>query len=91
MELAEYRAAIDQIDGELLRLIQQRMRVSAGIAAYKREHDLPVLDSSREEQKLQAVRESSDPELAEYCVESFRQIMAVSRAYQNELLGRKGD
>lgn len=35
MELSDYRAQIDRIDAELLRLFAERMQTAAGIAAYK--------------------------------------------------------
>ena len=46
MELSDYRARIDQIDRQLVELFAQRMNTAAGIAAYKKEHGLPVLFSS---------------------------------------------
>ena len=42
MELSDYRARIDQIDRQLVELFAQRMNTAAGIAAYKKEHGLPV-------------------------------------------------
>ena len=48
MELSDYRARIDQIDRQLVELFAQRMNTAAGIAAYKKEHGLPVLDPVRE-------------------------------------------
>ena len=36
MELSDYRAQIDRIDAELLRLFAERMQTAAGIAAYKK-------------------------------------------------------
>ena len=52
MTLEELRARIDGIDAELIRLFAERMDVSAEIAAYKREHGMPVLDAAREREKL---------------------------------------
>lgn len=89
MDLADHRQGIDRIDRQLLELFQQRLKIAGEIAAYKRGHDLPVLDSKREEQKLRAVWESAEGELADYCEELFRQMMAVSRAYQEDLLREK--
>ena len=51
MELSDYRAQIDRIDAELLRLFAERMQTAAGIAAYKKSHGLPVLDAGREREK----------------------------------------
>ena len=48
MELSEYRVKIDEIDRKLIGLFAERMDVAAGIAAYKKEHGLPVLDPARE-------------------------------------------
>ena len=48
MELSDYRARIDQIDRQLVELFARRMNTAAGIAAYKKEHGLPVLDPVRE-------------------------------------------
>ena len=47
MELSDYRAQIDRIDAELLRLFAERMQTAAGIAAYKKEHALPDRKSTR--------------------------------------------
>ena len=55
MELKEYREQIDRIDAELVRLFQERMKVSAAIGQYKKENGLPVLDRSREREKLSAL------------------------------------
>ena len=46
MELSDYRVQIDRIDRQLVELFAQRMETAAGIAAYKKEHGLPVLDPS---------------------------------------------
>ena len=56
MELGDYRAQIDEIDHKLVELFAKRMDVAAGIAAYKKEHGLPVLDPVREREKLQKNR-----------------------------------
>lgn len=58
MELSDYRTQIDRIDAELLQLFAERMQTAAGIAAYKKEHALPVLDTGRERESW---RGSSKP------------------------------
>lgn len=55
MDLSDYRAQIDRIDAELLRLFAERMQTAAGIAAYKKGHALPVLDTGREREKLAGI------------------------------------
>ena len=52
MDLQELRAKIDQIDDELIGLFQQRMDLSADVARYKKQHDIPVHDPVREQEIL---------------------------------------
>ena len=47
-KLDEARAAIDRIDAQMAALFEARMAAAAAVAAYKKEHALPVLDSARE-------------------------------------------
>ena len=65
MDLNDYRKQIDDIDRQLLALFGQRMEVAAAIAAYKKEHDLPVLDGKREREKLLDVAALSSRSCAE--------------------------
>jgi chorismate mutase len=45
--LTELRRQIDQIDEQFLELLAKRMRVSREIGVYKKEHNMPVLQSPR--------------------------------------------
>ncbi|MDR0745910.1 MAG: bifunctional 3-deoxy-7-phosphoheptulonate synthase/chorismate mutase type II [Mediterranea sp.] len=45
--LSELRRQIDHIDGQLLELLSKRMRISREIGVYKKEHNMPVLQSPR--------------------------------------------
>ena len=89
MELEELRGQIDEIDAALIGLLQRRMDVAAGIAVYKRENGLPVLDASREVDKLRAVRSRCRPELGPYVTRLYEAMFAVSRDYQQSLLDRE--
>jgi len=68
------RARIDCLDRELVELLGKRMAVSASVAEYKAAHSLPVLDETREAEKLSSVP-------AEYR-EVFKEIMSASRRKQ---------
>ena len=46
MELKDLRCEIDKIDDQLVKLFVQRMEISAQVAAYKKEHQLPILSRS---------------------------------------------
>ena len=91
MDLSQYRADIDRIDDQLLRLFVERMEVAAGIAAYKRENGLPVLDERREREKLLRIAEKTPEELRDYAVSLYSLIFELSRSSQNRLLDRKGE
>ena len=52
MELSEIRAKIDAVDDRLLELLTRRMRISREIGQYKKEHDMPVLQTQRYEELL---------------------------------------
>lgn len=87
MELSDYREQIDQIDQELLALFAKRMQTSVGIADYKREHGLPVLDAGREREKLARIVQAAPQGLQEEAVSLFRLLFSLSRSYQHTLLG----
>ena len=91
MELSEYRARIDAIDDEMVRLFAERMEVAAGIAAYKKENKLPVLDMRREKEKLLQIAEKTPEGLKDYAVSLYSLIFELSRSCQSRLLGTKSE
>ena len=91
MELSEYRARIDAIDAEMVRLFAERMEVAAGIAAYKKENNLPVLDMRREKEKLLQIAEKTPEGLKDYAVSLYSLIFELSRSCQSRLLGTKSE
>ena len=86
MELTDCRKRIDEINQEIERLFLERMEVSLEVAAYKREHDLPVFDPVRERDILRTVRCRAPEPLAPYAAHLFQTLMAMSRAYQSQSL-----
>lgn len=86
MDLVTLRAEIDAIDRELVSLLERRMDVAADIASYKQANGLPVLDASREADKLASIRAMCRPETADLLPDVFRAVMAASRARQEKLL-----
>lgn len=87
MDLNDYRREIDGIDAQLLELFARRMDVAAAIAEYKKENALPVLDPSRERQKLLDVAEMAPEALRDYAVSLYSLLFELSRGYQNRILG----
>ncbi len=86
MELMELRKQIDSIDQELVRLFKQRMWVSGQIAAYKKEHSLPIYVPEREKEKLEALQDRVMPEMQPYLQALYETIFSLSRQYQEEQL-----
>ena len=66
MELKDLRCQIDEIDEQLVKLFVQRMAVSAQVAAYKKEHQLPIFVQTREQEKLDDVAQKAGVEMADY-------------------------
>lgn len=89
--LEECRQQLDEVDRDIVRLFEQRMMIARDVAAYKLAHDLPVLDSSREEMVL-ASRMSmlKDGHWAPGVRTLYECIMALSRAEQERLLLEEG-
>ena len=82
MELTEYRERIDALDREIIALLEARMDVAAGIAAYKQDAGLAILDTAREQVKLDAVRSRCRKETADLIADVFTAILAASRSHQ---------
>ena len=87
MDLNDYRKQIDDIDRQLLALFGQRMEVASAIAAYKKEHDLPVLDGKREREKLLDVAAKTPDDLKDYAVSLYSLLFELSRSHQTRMLG----
>lgn len=86
MDLTALRGEIDRIDDKLLALFLRRMDIVKGVAQYKIDNGLPVLNSARESEILARAREKSGEDMAGYTEEFFRVLMAVSREMQQEML-----
>ena len=87
LDLNDYRAKIDEIDGQIVALFTQRMDIAAEIAAVKKEKGLPVLDIRREREKLLAVTNESPERIREYIPPLYSLLMQLSRSYQHRIIG----
>lgn len=84
MELKDLRNQIDDIDDELVRLFVKRMEVSAQVADYKKEHNLPIYVPAREREILQEVAEKAGAGLENYSRVLYSMIFELSRSYQRK-------
>ena len=55
MDIKELREKINGIDEQLTALFIERMELVRGVAEYKREHNLPIRDASREQEILKSL------------------------------------
>ena len=84
MELKDYRAQIDAVDDEIVRLFQQRMDIAASIAAFKKENGLPILQSAREREKLADVTGKAREDMRSYLRVLYSLLFELSRTYQEK-------
>ena len=85
--LEKARETINRVDSEMAVLFAERMRAAEQVAAYKKEHGLPITDAEREAAVIRSGAERvDDPILREYYVRFIQETMALSRAYQSRLL-----
>lgn len=86
MELSQIRRRIDELNGELLRLFEERMALCAQVAEEKKKNGMEVFAPVREVEILNQVRQKASPELVDYDVSFFNGLMSLSRQYQSQLL-----
>ena len=85
--LEKARETISRVDSEMAALFTERMRAAELVAAYKKEHGLPITDAEREAAVIRnGAQPVDDPILREYYVRFIQETMALSRAYQSRLL-----
>lgn len=89
--LQDLRARIDAVDDEILRLFQERMNISSGIAEYKKANNLPVMDLKRERDKLSDLIEKSNGEFKSYTSVLYSLLFELSRSYQDRILYPSSD
>ena len=87
-ELSEVRERIDAIDDQIISLLEQRMACAEEVAAVKRAAGLPVLDRTRERQKIASLTAKAEPNMREAVAALFQLIMDTSRNRQHRLLDR---
>jgi chorismate mutase/prephenate dehydratase len=87
MSLDDYRAKIDEIDNEIIKKIDERMRVAEKIAEYKKAEGRRIVDPVREQELLQSVIERSEDDMAYYNRMLFSSIMEMSADHQRKVTG----
>ena len=88
MELTEFRKEIDQIDQDIVELFKRRMAVCREVADFKKQNGIPVLDSRREAEKLDAVGELAGEEMDSYVRSLYIKIMELAKSYERHQQGK---
>lgn len=87
MELEECRKQIDALDRELTRILEQRMKVVAKVAEYKKANHMEIFDPRRERQVLDKIAAMAQyEELAPYLQKIYQCIMDESKNYEREYM-----
>lgn len=84
--LEELRKKIDDLDQILADALLERMAVAEQIAAWKRDHNLPIFDPDREKAILQDITRRYEGRNAQELLPYFAMIMKFSKELQARLL-----
>ena len=85
MELEEARKNIDKIDNEMGMLFIKRLEEVNKVIKYKKEHNLPILDASREKEVIEKNASKVEEKYYSYYVEFLKSIMNISKEYQKDV------
>lgn len=86
-DLEKAREIISETDKEMVRLFEKRMGAAKLVAAYKKEHGLPVDDFAREEALINRNCGLVQNEChRSYYVEFLQDVINISKKYQHRLL-----
>jgi len=89
LESLDYlRDKIDKIDGEMIKLFQERMDIVCKVAEYKKKNDMDIMDKSREENVIQTQLKRLENKSIEKETKIFlKEIMKISRNFQKKSFG----
>lgn len=81
----EAREKINAIDEKMVKLFEERMACVLDVLKYKKEHNLAVFDSKREQEIIEKnVKSLKDETLKEYYLEFFNAVLSSSKKYQED-------
>lgn len=83
MYLSDLRKRIDDIDEQITALFSQRMEFAEKIAEYKQENNMPILQSSREDEILDRISSLSPNKYQSGAKLLFTNIMDISKCLQS--------
>jgi chorismate mutase-like protein len=91
MNIEYWRAEIDEVDRELLRLLNRRARLAAKVGKLKRAAGLPLSDPEREQLVLRQLQKANTGPLEPRAINKlFRRIIRESRVVEIQLQESNG-
>lgn len=86
-DLEKAREIINKTDKEMIRLFEERMDAAATVAAYKKEHGLPIDDFTREAQILKRNAELvKNQSYLSYYINFLQDVIGLSKKLQHRLI-----
>ena len=86
-QLRSHRDAIDAIDREVVRLLNERVREAGAIGKIKHENGAPYYDPSREAQVMEKIAELNDGSLKPAALKAiYREVISASIALEKKLV-----
>ena len=83
MDIADWRKKIDELDGRLVELLNQRASAAIAIGRLKRNTDLPIYEPEREREVISNVQKINGGPLAgRDLAQIYERIMDVMRSIQ---------
>lgn len=82
--MKEYRKRIDEIDRDILRLFEERMRTAEKIGEYKKQNGLPITDENREKEVVETAKNAVSADLSDYAQELMKELISLSKKYQEK-------
>ena len=85
--LDEARVEINDVDSQLVKLFERRMKAVEGVIKYKMENNLPIFDAAREAANIaRTTGMIENEELKSYFEDWYTYTMKVSKNYQQAIL-----
>lgn len=85
--LEEYRKEIDLIDKEMIALFERRMDVARKVGEYKKENNMEILNSKREEEVIEKnINNLKNKDYKDIGREFFENLMKLSRSLQKDII-----
>lgn len=90
--LSKQRKRIDELDRELVRVFEERTKVTEEVAKIKLANGMVILDSGREKQVIEKVQGYlEDDSLTEELADLYENLMRISRGHQQAWMKKQNE